>query len=414
LASTFISLRAERQAGRPLFPAATAGQPDEFARDTLDMSVRTALSTSDIRSDPIQRRNPRAHSDFGVVRRWMSRTHRHGEARPAEWAHGGLRFDCHAAAFSEKSPTVTFASLESHKIGGIVRLRVRSTSKRGRQWAVSCPLRASSSPGWRITGDSCGWSGAYESVKGVVQIAREIRRPLSSLRRRRNERRDAGRLPHVARRSTKRFERSRLALLLDSTGRRSSPPSNDCRANVYQRLPDGSAVLDGLSDCLDRCAQPYGQARAGHVDCRFWRDVVLVDGRTRSPRIDTSEHVWFATISWRCGSSRRSTSISGGGCTAALITAASCPLGCRGGKARHCLVCACAMLTQLATVKAPWTPSSDTRTMTCSRGHRGCEREVRRELNRTCADGWRHAGVFRDGYGDRCALLPIEAVSKFD
>src|SRR5258706_8192010 len=96
-----------------------------FARNTLNISTRTALSTSDIPLPTEYGGEIRELiSDFGVVRRRMSPYPiGMGTARPARMgtrpAFGSVAL---SAAFTEKSPTITFASLESHKIGGIVRL----------------------------------------------------------------------------------------------------------------------------------------------------------------------------------------------------------------------------------------------------------------------------------------------------
>src|SRR5205814_4579324 len=96
-----------------------------FARNHLGLATKTALSTSDIPL-PVEYGGEIREliSDFGVVRRRMSPYPiGMGTSRPARMgtrpAFGSVAM---SAAFSEKSPTVTFASLESHKIGGIVRL----------------------------------------------------------------------------------------------------------------------------------------------------------------------------------------------------------------------------------------------------------------------------------------------------
>src|SRR5207302_7988329 len=80
-----------------------------------------------------------------------------------------------SAAFGEKSPTVTFASLESHKIGGVVRLPreideqsiVAMGQFMARYGAVEF-ARAEDTWGFLADGTS-----AYEQVKGIVQIARD-------------------------------------------------------------------------------------------------------------------------------------------------------------------------------------------------------------------------------------------------
>jgi HK97 family phage major capsid protein len=65
--------------------------------------------------------------------------------------------------------------------------------------------------------------------------------------------------------------------------------------HVYQRLPDGSAILDGYPIVWTDVLTPYGTAAAANKPLAvfgamsFWWM-----GEHGSPRIDTSEHVWFA------------------------------------------------------------------------------------------------------------------------
>jgi HK97 family phage major capsid protein len=65
--------------------------------------------------------------------------------------------------------------------------------------------------------------------------------------------------------------------------------------HVYQRLPDGSAILDGYPIVWTDVLEPYGTAAAADKPLAvfgalsFWWF-----GEHGSPRIDTSEHVWFA------------------------------------------------------------------------------------------------------------------------
>src|SRR5436305_12938182 len=80
-----------------------------------------------------------------------------------------------SAAITERSPTITFASLESHKIGGIVRLpreideqsAVAMGQFLARYGAVEF---ARAEDTWGFLADG---SNAYESVSGIVQIARD-------------------------------------------------------------------------------------------------------------------------------------------------------------------------------------------------------------------------------------------------
>src|SRR5437660_11911267 len=167
-----------------------------------------------------------------------------------------------SAAFSELSPTVTFASLESHKIGGIVRIPreideqsiVAMGSFLARYGAIEF---ARAEDAWRFLADS---SGTYETVKGIVQIARDNTKTVvlaptkikpsdatladfRSLRTKVNKAALNGRLS---------------AYYLDSTWETQLPSfRTTAEPNVYQRLPDGSAILDGYPIIWTDVMQAY-------------------------------------------------------------------------------------------------------------------------------------------------------------
>ena len=64
---------------------------------------------------------------------------------------------------------------------------------------------------------------------------------------------------------------------------------------VYQRLPDGSATLDGYPIVWTDVLTPYGtSATADQPLAVFGAMSFWWMGEHGSPRIDTSEHVWFA------------------------------------------------------------------------------------------------------------------------
>jgi hypothetical protein len=93
-----------------------------FARERLGINTKAALTTSDI---PLPAEYGREvamlTSQFGVARKRMTRYPiGRGTARPARLgtapSFGSIAMN---ASFSEKSPTMNFASLESHKIGGM-------------------------------------------------------------------------------------------------------------------------------------------------------------------------------------------------------------------------------------------------------------------------------------------------------
>jgi HK97 family phage major capsid protein len=274
-----------------------------FARDTLNLSSRAALSTTEIPL-PIGYSGEIREliSEFGVVRRCMSPYPiGMGTSKPARM---GLRpaFTSIAmsAAFQEKSPTITFASLESHKIGGIVRLPreideqsvVAMGQYLARYGAVEF-ARAEDSWGFMADGGV-----NYENVKGIVQVARDGTRFLQ-LAAGKNKPSDAtlDDFRNLRTKVNKAALNGRLsAYYLDTTWETRLPAfRTPAEPHVYQRLPDGSAILDGYPIVWTDVLEPYGTAAsldkpiAVFGALSFWWM-----GEHGTPRIDTSEHVWFA------------------------------------------------------------------------------------------------------------------------
>jgi HK97 family phage major capsid protein len=205
-----------------------------------------------------------------------------------------------SVAFGEKSPTVTFAALESHKIGGIVRLPreidEQSIVLMGQFLARYGALEfARAEDTWGFLADG---NPTYESVKGIVQIARDSNRTLvlatgktkpsdvtledlRTLRTKVNKAALNGRMS---------------AYYLDTTWETRLPRFRSAgEPNVYQRLPDGTALLDGYPIVWTDVLEPYGTAASADKPVAvfgalsFWWM-----GEHGTPRIDTSEHVWFA------------------------------------------------------------------------------------------------------------------------
>lgn len=274
-----------------------------FARDTLGLSTRAALTTTDIIL-PTQYGGEIREliSEFGVVRRCMAPYPiGMGTARPARMgtrpAFGSIAM---SAAFPEKSPTVTFASLESHKIGGIVRLPreideqsiVAMGQFLARYGAIEF-ARAEDTWGFLANG-----SGTFETVQGVVHIA-EANDCVHALAAGKTKPSDATLDDFRALRTVvnKAALNGRLsAYYLDSTWETRLPAfRTPAEPNVYQRLPDGSAILDGYPVVWTDVLTAYGTAAAADEPLAvfgalsFWWM-----GEHGTPRIDTSEHVWFA------------------------------------------------------------------------------------------------------------------------
>ena len=275
----------------------------QFARGTLNLTTRAALTTGDIPLPAEYGSEVRELiSEFGVVRRRMAPYPIGlGTAKPARMgtrpAFGAITM---SAALAEKSPALGFASLESHKLGGIVRLPreideqsiVAMGQFLARYGAVEF---ARSEDTWGFLADG---SATYDSVRGIVQIARDKDLALAlasgktkpsdatledfrALRRQVNKAALNGRLS---------------AYYLDTTWETRLPAFKTAsEPNVYQRLADGSALLDGYPVVWTDVLEPYGTAASADKPIAvfgalsFWWL-----GEHGSPRIDTSEHVWFA------------------------------------------------------------------------------------------------------------------------
>jgi len=274
-----------------------------FARDTLNLSTRTALSTGDIPL-PVHYSGEIREliSDFGVVRRCMSPYPiGMGTARPARMgvrpAFGSIAM---SATFPEKSPTVSFASLESHKIGGIVRLPreidEQSIVTMGQFLARYGAIEfARAEDYWGFLADG---SSTYESVKGVVQIARDNSRTLA-LASTKTKPSDATLTDfrNLRTKVNKAALNGRMsAYYLDSTWEVALPGfRTTAEPLVYQRLPDGTAVLDGYPIVWTDVLTAYGtSATADQPLAVFGAMSFWWMGEHGTPRIDTSEHVWFA------------------------------------------------------------------------------------------------------------------------
>jgi HK97 family phage major capsid protein len=274
-----------------------------FARDTLSLTTRTALGTSDIPL-PVEYAGQIREliSEFGVVRRHM---HPYpigmGTARPARMgnrpAFGSIAM---SAAFTEKSPTVTFASLESHKIGGIVRLPreidEQSIVPMGQFLARYGAVEfARAEDTWGFLADG---SGTYETVKGIVQVARDNTKTII-LGATKTKPSDAtlADFRNLRTKVNKAALNGRLsAYYLDSTWETALPNfRTTAEPLVYQRLPNGMAMLDGYPIVWTDVMTAYGTSAAADQPLAvfgamsFWWM-----GEHGSPRLDTSEHVYFA------------------------------------------------------------------------------------------------------------------------
>ena len=274
-----------------------------FARQTLEVSSRAALTSGDIPL-PTQYSGEFREliSEFGVSRRRMMRYPIGlGTARPARLgtrpAFGSIAM---SAAIGEKSPTFDFASLESHKVGGIVRvpreLDEQSIVPMGQFLARYGAIEfARAEDTWAFLADG---TGTYEGVKGVVRVAREGTRSVVLA---------AGKTkPSDATLDDLRAMRTKVnkaalngklsAYYLDSTWEARLPAFRTAaEPNVYQRLPDGTALLDGYPVVWTDVLEAYGTVAAADKPLAVFGALSLWwMGEHGSPRMDQSEHVWFA------------------------------------------------------------------------------------------------------------------------
>jgi HK97 family phage major capsid protein len=275
----------------------------DFACETFNLSTRAALSTTEVPMPYEYSGEIRELiSEFGVVRRRMAPYPiGMGISRPARMgtrpAFGSIAM---SGAFTEKSPSISFASLESHKVGGIVRLPREIDEQSivlmgqflARYGAVEF---ARAEDFWGFLADG---NATYENVKGIVQIARDGARYLQL---------PAGKTkPSDATLDDFRTLRSKVnkaalngrlsAYYLDTTWESRLPAfRTSAEPYVYQRLPDGSATLDGYPIVWTDVLEPYGTAAsADKAIAVFGALSFWWMGEHGGPRIDTSEHVWFA------------------------------------------------------------------------------------------------------------------------
>ncbi len=224
-----------------------------------------------------------------------------GTARPARMgtrpAFGVIAM---SAAFTELSPTITFAALESHKIGGVVRLPreidEQSIVPMGRFLARYGAIEfARVEDKFAFLADG---TGTYESIKGILKIAvdEDHVHQLASTKTKpsdvtlddmRTLRTKVNKAALTARTS---------AYYMDSTWETRLPSfKTQADPNLYIRRPDGSATFDGYPIVWTDVLEPYGTtAAAGKCVAVFGALPFWWFGEHGTPRIDTSAHIWFA------------------------------------------------------------------------------------------------------------------------
>ena len=271
------------------------------AREFLGLEIKTALTTADIPLPAEYSGELRALiAQFGVVRKAMfPYPIGLGTAKPPRM---GVRPQfasvAMSGAFPEGSPTITFASLESHKIGGLVRvpreLEEQSIVPLGQFLARYGAVEfARIEDTWGLLADG---SNTYESVKGVCQIAKDNNKTVV-LGATKTAPSDA---------VVRDFRNLRLAVATPvlNTGcyymnatweqqlRQFKTSADPLLYN--QNGPNGVPTLDGYDVIWTEVLAPYsavgspGACVAVFGDLSFWWM-----GEHLHPRIDTSDQVFF-------------------------------------------------------------------------------------------------------------------------
>jgi HK97 family phage major capsid protein len=303
LAATFIA-HCEKNGKLDALCSVTAQRDaiTAFARDQLGLSTRAALTTTDIPL-PVEYSGQIREliSQFGVVRkRMMPYPIGMGTAKPARMGtRPAFASIAMSGAFGELSPQVTFASLESHKIGGIVRvpreIDQQSIVAMGNFLARYGAIEfARAEDTWGFLADG---SGTYETVKGIVQIARDNTKT-QVLAATKIKPSDAT----LADFRTLRTKVNKAALngrtsayYLDSTWETQLPAfKTTAEQFVYQRLPDGSAMLDGYPIVWTDVLTPFSTTNQNDKPLAVFGALgYWWMGEHGHPRIDTSDQVYF-------------------------------------------------------------------------------------------------------------------------
>jgi len=274
-----------------------------FSRNTLGLTTRAALSTAEVPL-PVQFGSELREliSEFGIARRRMSPYPiGMGTARPARMGtRPAFASIAMSASFDEKSPTLSFASLESHKIGGIIRLPreidEQSIVPMGRFLARYATVEfARTEDQFAFLADG---SSTYEGICGIVSTARD-----SNLTWRlamgKTKPSDAtiDDFRNLRTKVNKAALNGRMsAYYLDTTWETRLPSfRTSAEPDVYQRLPNGTAILDGYPIVWTDVLEPFATAPSPDKPIAVFGALSYWwFGEHGQPRIDTSDQVWFA------------------------------------------------------------------------------------------------------------------------
>jgi HK97 family phage major capsid protein len=279
------------------------------ARSFLGIEARAALTTTDIPlPTSFSGEFRELVSEFGVARRNMFPFPiGRGTVRPPRMktrpAFGSIAM---SAAISEKSTQIEFATLESHKIGGIVRLPreidEQSIVPMGQFLARYGAVEfARAEDTWAFLADG---SGTYESVKGITKIAtdnsKNVQLAATKIK------------PSDATLADFRSMRGKVNAASLGIGAKyylhstweSQLRTFNTNSDLYVFVPDrpstrdaiGGPTLDGFPIVWTDVLEPYGTANA---NSKYLAVFGVLEywwfGEHGNPRMDMSSDVYFAT-----------------------------------------------------------------------------------------------------------------------
>ncbi len=274
------------------------------SKSILGLEAKAAMTTTDIPL-PVEyfAQVRELISEFGVIRRVMFPFPLGmGTAKPPRFktrpTFGSIAM---SAAFSEKAPQIDFASLESHKVGGIVRvpreIDEQSIVPMGQFLARYGAVEfARAEDTWGFLADG---TATYESVVGVDKVARTNTktRVLAAGKTSPSDATKADIRGLRTKVNKAALSGARSAYYLDSTWEtRLGEFNTQAEPYFYVRRPDGSATLDGYPIVWTDVLEPYSEGAAPDK-------TVIVFGSMEywwfaehgQPRMDFSSDVYFTT-----------------------------------------------------------------------------------------------------------------------
>ncbi len=281
--------------------AATRDALLSSARQVLGLEIKAALTSVDIPLPVGYSGELRALiAQFGVIRKAMfPYPIGMGTAKPprmgARPQFGSIAM---SGALPEGSPGITFAALESHKIGGLVRvpreLEEQSIVPMGQFLARYGAVEfARAEDTWGFLADG---TNTYEQVKGVVKIASDNNKS--------NVMSATKTSPNDATLADFRTMRLSVATPVLATGRYYMNATWEQRLRQFKTQPDpmiydqqgpnGRPTLDGYDVIWTEVLQPFGLLPVPNTTLAVFGDLSFWwMGEHLSPRIDTSDQVFF-------------------------------------------------------------------------------------------------------------------------